>query len=123
AVVFTAVDKILLEPLPYKNPGDLYMVLEATGKGCCSAVLTGPVAANLQKVGGLIEGAAAMQNTPLTLPVGAQTEAMRITGLETTPNLFDMLGVRPALGRVFRAEETGPDSRDVIVLSDGLWKR
>jgi putative ABC transport system permease protein len=125
AVVYTAVDKILLEPLPYKDPSDLYMVLERARNGSNggSTVLPGTVIANLQSVGGVIEGAAGMEFTSLTLPAGADRDAIRITALMASPNLFDLLGVRPVLGRGFRPNETGTDSPYVIVLSDALWKR
>jgi hypothetical protein len=122
AVVYTAVDKILLEPLPYKNPGDLYVVWEKV-KDEGSSVITGPDVANLQKAGGAIEAAAGLQMTPVNLPGDGEREARRIIAMEVSPSLFDLLGVRPALGRGFRPDETGPNSPDVIVLTDELWKR
>ena len=45
AVVYTAVDKILLNPLPYPYPEDLYMVWENAKND--SSVITGPVIADL----------------------------------------------------------------------------
>lgn len=38
-----------------------------------------------------------------------------------TPNFFSLVGVQPALGRVFRVEESHEDSQTVVI-SDGLWK-
>jgi len=122
AVVLTAVDKILIEPLPYRYPDDLYMIWERAGTEHGS-VTTGPAAAALQTVGGVIEGAAALQFTSLTLPAGTNTDAVRITGMQASSNLFDLLGVRPALGRGFRPEEDGAKAPMVIVLTDRLWKR
>jgi putative ABC transport system permease protein len=124
-VVYTAVDKILLEPLPYKDPGDLYLVLERArnARNGGSPVLPGTVIANLQSAGGVIESAVGLEFTPLTLPAATDRDAVRITALMTSPNLFELLGVRPALGRGFLPNETGTDSPNVIVLSDALWKR
>lgn len=121
AVVYTAVDKILLEPLPYRDPQDLYTVWEKARNH--NSVITGPVVGRLDKAGGAIEGGAGFRFGPLTIPAGDDKEAMRIIGMQTSPNLFDLLGVQPALGRGFRPDETGPKSPDVIVLTDGLWKR
>jgi predicted permease len=45
-------------------------------------------------------------------------EVYRLRGTLTTANLFDLLGVRPALGRTFQEAET-----QVAVLSDSLWRR
>jgi len=121
AVVYTAVDKILLNPLPYSYPEDLYMVWENAKND--SSVITGPVIADLQKTAGPIEAAAGMRRTPITLPAEPDRDAARITGLQVSSNFFDLLGVHPSLGRGFRPEETGPKSADVIVLSNQLWKR
>jgi len=46
------------------------------------------------------------------------------TGETITPNYFDVLGIRPALGRGFRADENvGEGQHAVVVLSHGLWQR
>jgi len=119
AVVYTAVDKILLEPLPYAHPEDLYMVWRKTER----FVVTGPEAAQLRTAGGVIERAAIIRWASFSLAAGPNTDALRLRGLSVSPELFDVLGVRPRLGRGFRPEETGPAAPNVIVLSDGLWRR
>ncbi|MBS1791375.1 MAG: ABC transporter permease [Acidobacteria bacterium] len=52
-----------------------------------------------------------------------QGEPENIQGLRVTPEYFQMLGVRPALGRDFRAEDNRPDTRFVVVISSALWQR
>jgi predicted permease len=48
---------------------------------------------------------------------------MNVAGQEVTGDYFDVLGVRPAMGRFFHAaDEHGQDSAPYIVLSDGLWR-
>ena len=56
-----------------------------------------------------------------TLVGSAGTE--RLAGLRVNWNFFRMLGVQPALGRDFRADEDRPDHWRVVVISDGLWRR
>ena len=119
AVAYTAVDKILLQPLPYPRPDDLYMVWRKTER----FVVTGPESAELRTAGGVIERAAIIRWASLTLAAGPNTDALRLRGLSVSPELFDVLGVQPQLGRGFRADETGSKSPDVIVLSDSLWRR
>lgn len=46
----------------------------------------------------------------------------RVSGAAVDPELFDLLGVRPALGRVFRPEETGADRARVLLLGHELWE-
>ena len=122
AVVFTAVDKILLEPLPYKNPNDLYMIWSKLGR-LPHLMVTGPSIAELQKAGGAIEDATGIRVTSAYLVADDRKDPMRIPTMIVSANLFDLLGVQPALGRGFRPDEEGPTAGRVAVLSDGLWKR
>jgi putative ABC transport system permease protein len=50
-------------------------------------------------------------------------EPERVQGALVTPGLFDVLGVRPALGRTFIAEEGREGQNLVVLLSYGLWQR
>lgn len=119
AVVYTAVDKILLEPLPYSNPEDLYMIWGIQGDQG-HLMDTGPEIAALQEAGGAIDAAAAFQFTARTLVPPEGGDAMRIPALIVSPNLLELLGVRTALGRGFRPEDAGSKA---AVLADGLWRR
>src|SRR6185295_4846391 len=59
---------------------------------------------------------------PLNVTIGSSPQ--RIYGLIVTGNYFDMLGVRPALGRGFLPEDDRtPGAAPVIVFSDGFWRR
>ena len=46
----------------------------------------------------------------------------KIQGRRVTHNFFDVLGVTPALGRVFRADEDAPGAPRVAMLSHGFWR-
>jgi putative ABC transport system permease protein len=67
------------------------------------------------------ESMAAYAGRWLTLSVGDQT--VLIQGKRVTPNFYDVFGVQPAIGRVFRPEEQEPGANRVVVLSDGFWRR
>jgi putative ABC transport system permease protein len=47
----------------------------------------------------------------------------RVEVLLASPTYFDVLGVRPQLGRLFRPEDDGPGITEVLVISDALWRR
>jgi putative ABC transport system permease protein len=47
----------------------------------------------------------------------------RILLIGTSPNYFELLGARPALGRTYTQSEWVPGFLDGVVISDGLWKR
>src|SRR5262245_66466125 len=48
---------------------------------------------------------------------------MEIAVTRTSPNLFDLLGVAPALGRGFAPDEVGPGREQVMVMTHHLWNR
>jgi putative ABC transport system permease protein len=125
AVVYTAVDKILIEPMPYSDPEDLYFVWRdyTAYSDLNRGWLGGPDIAELEKAGGVIEAAAGMQLASPTLAVRPDGEPSQVTMMLISPNLFDMLGVVPALGRGFEPNEVGPKRPAVIVLANTLWKR
>jgi len=126
AVVYTAVHKILIEPLPYRNPGDLYSVWRDYGPmlDLKRGALAGSDIAELGNAGAAIEDVAALK--PFLGGIFSLTETsdpIEIAAMRTTPNLFEMLGVEPAQGRGFVRSEGGPGRPNVIVLTHELWSR
>jgi putative ABC transport system permease protein len=123
AVVYTAVDKILLEPLPYSNPGDLYKVwADVKSLNIHEGPLPGRQVAELGKAGGPVEAAAGFNCGNGAIPSTDNRDAFHINSMVSPPNLFEVLGVHPAMGRGFRQEE-GNLPIPPIVLSDGMWRR
>jgi putative ABC transport system permease protein len=125
AVVYTVVQKILIEPMPYRDPGDLYYVWRDYGPifDLKRGWLGGTDIAELQKAGGIIESTVGLRRQLTTFAAREGGDAMEIAAIITSPNLFDVLGVQPALGRGFAANEVGPKRPPVIVLTHELWKR
>ena len=56
-----------------------------------------------------------------TYNVASSQEPEQVQGIRATASLFTMLGVSPALGRIFTEEEEAPGHR-VVVISDGVWR-
>lgn len=54
---------------------------------------------------------------------GHDVYAEQVRGVTVSPGFFDMLGVRAAIGRTFRADEEEPGREGVVVLTDGFWQR
>jgi putative ABC transport system permease protein len=126
AVVYTAVDKVLFERMPYHEPDNLYFVWgdQSTSVGLKRDWLAGPDVADLQNAhDGVIESAAGLQLSVPTLSARSDGEPLQILMLLTSPNLFELLGVAPMLGRGFAANEVGPNRPSVIVLSHAIWTR
>src|SRR4029079_13270376 len=70
-----------------------------------------------------IEDAAGMLRQLVTFSAREGADATEISVISTSPNLFDLLGVAPAIGRGFAREEVGPKRPPVIVLTHALWNR
>lgn len=50
-------------------------------------------------------------------------ETSVLTYVVASPTLFEVLGVKPAIGRAFSSDDDRPDAAPVIVVSDGLWRQ
>jgi putative ABC transport system permease protein len=128
AVVATVVHKVLLAPLPYSRPDDLYFAWrDYTWVPFERGWMGGTDVAALEKAGGAIADVAGIQGDTETLTSGAggagAADAEEVRRFIATPNVFDLLGVRPILGRGFAANEGGPGRPPVLVMSHGLWQR
>jgi putative ABC transport system permease protein len=123
ASVFAILNAFLLEPLPYHDQDGL-VVLAARRQGESSQGFVNLSMADFRD----FEAAASGLSGAMAYTV----EQANLTGLDVperiqvvvgTPNLFDVLGVRPALGRGFRAEEGAEGVGNVLVLEHDFWKR
>lgn len=126
AVACTAVQKVLIDPMPYKNAGDLYYVWRDYGPitDLERGDLAGTDIAELGRRGGVIEEAAGLQpflGGIFSLHEGV--EPMEIAVTWTSPNLFHLLGVAPAMGRAFAPEEIGLGRGQVMILTHDFWNR
>lgn len=123
AVVYTVVAKVLVAPLPYDRPDDLHFVWRnytwvSFGRGWVG----GTDVTALKAAGGVIQDAVGLRRNRYTLTRAGGGEPAETHVMVSTPNLFDVLGVRPAKGRGFAPEEQGEGRDRVIVLGDALWR-
>ncbi|HEU4631235.1 MAG TPA: ADOP family duplicated permease [Gemmatimonadaceae bacterium] len=124
AVVYTVVHKVLIAPLPYERPDDLYFVWrDYTWFDLDRGWLGGTDVAALDTAGGVIEGAVGLRRRTVTLTGASRDEPQEIAVMVSTPDLFSLLGVRPVIGRTFAPDEVGPGRRAVMVLGYELWQQ
>ncbi len=117
--IFSVVDGVLLDPLPYPEPDRIVMVFETRSEptpGNFSYANLEDVRERARSFGALAAWGAG--SATLT---GAG-EAARVDGARVTPEFFRVFGVEPALGRTILAEETEAGADAVVVLSDGVWR-
>ena len=125
SVVYTVIQKVLIDPMPYKDPDDLYFVWRDYRAyfDLSRGWLGGTDVAEFQKTGGVIEDASGLLRQLMTFSAGEGLDPTEIAVMVTSPNLFDMLGVQPMFGRGFARNEVGPGRPAVIVLTHELWNR
>ena len=130
AAMFSVLDGVLLEPLPYREPDRLVQLWETNPLMNWTNETVAP--ANLldwrernQSFSDIAyylgrDGKGAHINDA-TLTGGAEPE--RVRAMTVSGNFFEVLGADPALGRVLRAADARAGETPVIVLSDAFWRR
>jgi len=124
--IFTVVNAILLNPLPVKDISRLVEVdtvdtkTKVTQANSTKLGMSYPNFQDYERQNQVFTGLTCISGGPLTWSGGA--EPKQITGLLVSANYFDVLGVRPAVGRFFFADEDKkPGGNNVVVLSYSLW--
>jgi putative ABC transport system permease protein len=119
--IFSAVEGVLLRPLPYAEPGQLVMLWEdATYQGFPQNNLSLADYVDWRAQNQVFTDMVAIRYADVAFN-GDQAPEQAL-GRRVTPNFFDVLGVQPALGRPFTAGEDAA-KRKVVVLSYTLWQR
>ena len=120
--IFAVVDAVLLQPLPYREPGRLVTAFNSYPKaGVDHAGVSVPH--YLERREGIAAFAESAAVRTQGIIIGEAGSPERIEIGEVTPSFFPLLGANPALGRTFTAEEGVDGKNFVAVLSDGLWRR
>jgi predicted permease len=117
AVIYTLVDSILLQPLPYAQQNRLMRITASTGpvvpKGWIRAL--GENSKSFASLAGF--GADAEFN------VADSGQPDRVFGAKVTANALKTLGIHPALGEFFSAEDAVAGQDNDVVLSYGYWRQ
>jgi putative ABC transport system permease protein len=120
--IFSVVDAVILRPLPYREPRALVMLWEQNlEKGLPKEHVSPVNFMDYRGVPAAFEDAAAWWRPDINV-ADPGLEPVRVNAIETSANLFQLLGVSPQLGPGFPAD--GPFySRDLIaVISDRFWR-
>lgn len=119
--VFSAVDTVLLQPLPYQEPGQLVRVYQPyRGRPDAKLWLTPVHFLAYREATSAFETLAAIQTySQVGADIGTGDQARRIRLLETSADYFDVMRVHPTIGTGFtRDQENGAAS---VILSHRLW--
>ncbi len=119
--IFSVVNAVLLQPLPFHNPGRLVQLWE-TEAAPGHYPFTGPDYLDWQAQSRTLK-ATSLYTWPNDVNVSGAGEPQQATLVKTQANFFSVLGVEPLLGRTFAKTEDAAGKNDVAVLSYGFWQR
>ncbi|HXJ92928.1 MAG TPA: ABC transporter permease [Terriglobia bacterium] len=120
--IFSVIDAVLLNRLPYHDPSRLVLVWEQNPRrGWFHNIVSGANFKDWRSQNDVFTAMAAIDER--NFDVSGNGEPVEVEGEQVTANYFTVLGVGPALGRTFTPDEDQPGRAPVVVLSDGLWKR
>ena len=117
--IFGLVDALLLRPLPaVKAPGELVLLMRGDGGG---PTLSYPDFTVLRERNEVLSDLALYTQAPISFGNNVRSEV--ILGGMVSANYFDVLGIKPSLGRAFLPEEDRtPGAHPVVVLSHSFWR-
>jgi predicted permease len=120
--IFSVVNAVLLRALPYKNPDRILMVwVNNRRAGVDQDYHSYPNYEDYNNQNHVFEQIAAFIDTSSNITGDGEPE--RVIGAATTINFFPVMGMEPAMGRMFLPEEWEEGHNQVAVLSHGLWQR
>jgi putative ABC transport system permease protein len=119
--LFSVADAVLLRPLPYPESERLVLVRASFAGHRPMASIAGPMLVELRRRSRQIEALEGLWTATATLEGVGDPEQLRTCW--PTAGLFELLGIRPARGRDFTAEEAAPGGPPAVIVSHELWQR
>jgi putative ABC transport system permease protein len=120
SAMFSIVNSVLLQPLPYERSEEL-VYLYGAFRGGNEASISPPDFLDYRKRQTVFSSLAA-RTVFGTAVIGGGDRPERVPASIATANFFSTLGVQPSLGRAFRSDEE-QGAHDVVIISHGLWQQ
>jgi putative ABC transport system permease protein len=120
--IFSVVNSILLQPLPYSEP-DRLVRLELKGPNGTSPSVSIPKFMAWKQHTQAFRYMCAYNNSGPGMNLTGQSMPEQVKGIHVSADFFPVFDAAPAFGRVFTADEDRPGGPKLAVLSHGLWMR
>lgn len=120
--IFTVVNSVLLEPLPFPHADRLVALREVRPDGHVNPSVQTQNLLDWRAHNRSFEYVAALSQLPINV-AAANGDAEQVNGLRVTADFFPLLGIRPLIGRWLTAEDDQPGAPARVILSYGYWKR
>src|SRR5947199_984106 len=119
--IFSVIDAVLLNRMPYLNADRLVMVWEQNpGRGWFRNIVSAANFVDWRKLNPVFTGMAAVDEG--AYDVSGTGEPLEVRGEQVSADFFSVLGVQAALGRTFTPEEDQPGGARAALVSNRLWK-
>ena len=118
--IYSVVHAALLAPLPFHDPDRLVIVYSGSSFETGSR-LSYPQVIQWRDTSGAFESFAGYFSWRATLT--GQREPEQVEGIRTTASLFETLGLKPIIGRLFTQAEEAVGGERVLLISESMWRR
>jgi predicted permease len=118
--IFSVVNGVLLNPLPFRQPEQLVSMFQKI-KNFDNGSISYPNFKDWQKMNTTFAGMAAYRSTGFNLSGNGEPE--RLHGEMISAGFFEILGVNPIMGRTFTADEDRLGANPTVMITEGLWQR
>ncbi len=122
SAIFTIVNSVLLRPLPYPESERLLLAVRKYPRGH-TATISIPKFDYWRRHNRVFENLTVFDVVGAGYNLSDGGEPERLRGVRVSAEFFQVVGVSPALGRGFLAEDDRPGNPHVVVINHGLWKR
>ncbi|HVC18791.1 MAG TPA: ABC transporter permease [Vicinamibacterales bacterium] len=118
--LFSVVNGVLLNPLPYAQPNRL-VAIYTRSKEFKRSSISYPNFLDWARDQQAFTGIAAFRQDDFTLTEMGEPERLKVEMVSA--NFFSLLGIKPVIGRLFRSDEDVVGAQPVVLISGGLWAR
>ena len=119
--MFSVVNSVLLCPLPFPQPDRIFQALKQYRDDTVGSISV-PLFTYWRDRNQVLDSIGAFDVLPIGFNLAESGETERVPGVRVTAGFFEVLGIKPALGREFLPEEEVPGGADVVILSNNLWR-
>lgn len=118
--IFSVVNGVLLNPLPFPHPEQIVSMFEAI-PNFDNGSISYPNFVDWRRMNRTFASMAVYRSTGFSLSGNGEPERLR--GEMVSAGFFEILGVNPVLGRTFSADEDRLGANPTVMITEGLWKR
>ncbi len=123
--LFSVINATLLRPVPYPDAARMVLVWQTYGGNSPDNVniVSAPNIWDIQKQNDVLGSIGIFDSAGKGYNLGAGSDAGRVGGVRVNAGFFDVLEIKPLLGRTFLPEEETAGKDNEVVLTYGLWQR